>query len=807
MAFLPFFLISLFPEARAFGPTASLLPRIADTRLDSALARTARGLIKHNIDPYPDGLVHRPNSEEPGDAVSEGQAYGMIVALYSGDQATFNRVWDAAETALWSGSGKLYNWRLGADGGVIGSGMATDADQDIALMLLFADSLASKGVWKAHSSPKAATYRQRALEIIGSIWNSAVQDGRYLAPGSGWGGKAFVNPGYFSPASYRIFAKADPGHDWMGVIDQCYATLFANPGAGKGLLPDWMVPDGSYFEGSLGYNAFRGGRSMYKDAIRVHWRLAMDWLWFGDARAKRWLDSAAAFIRSPERANFYTMDGVALPATDTFSLGNGEKRSRREYSELTVGMWACAAFSSLGPEASRPWADAMVAFLPTDAGIWGLPADLAIPERTGSTPNEEYFEQFLAWFGAAVMAGRFSNIWDDLDDPLPGVPVSWTALPAYTPADLDFQVAPLHIEGRLNKPAGWTARITHYPSNASWSFSQRSADVTLDWKGMDASGMPFPQGWCAVTVSVPGLPEAGGWAWLSHHRDLRVDGSWLMVDDFSGPALQPNLGTWGSFANGSAGGTAKVGPLAPSGTDADRALTWSFDLGTGGYQYCGLEWRKGGWSGMAAMTKIRYRARATQRTVIDLHLLQSDITDDNYFGALDTIGTAWKTYEHGLADFQGRLGNRSGKADAAKGQAFRWHIQADKNPSLATGSVTVDDIRVTGDLAAMYTAPFPALPRSGVPPASLRPGTRRPEAKRQSRIFQRKGRIEFKTAPFSSVAWLSLDGKQLGTSRADADGLARWTLPPGLTGLLLARERNLAGLRQPETRSLLISAF
>jgi hypothetical protein len=326
---------------------------------------------------------------------------------------------------------------------------------------------------------------------------------------------------------------------------------------------------------------------------------------------------------------------------------------------------------------------------------------------------------------------------------------------------------------------------------------------------MDASGAPFPQGWCGVTISVPGLPESGGWVWLSHHRDLRVDGSWLVVDDFSGPSLQPNLGAWGSFGNAGAGGTAKVGPLAPSGADAGRALTWTFDLGTGGYQYCGLEWRKGDWSGMAAMTRIRYRARAAQRTVIDLHLLQSDITDENYFGAFDTIGTAWKTYEHNLADFQGRLGNRSGKADAAKGQAFRWHIQADKNPSLTAGSVTVDDLRVTGDLTAMYTAPAAALPRSGVPPASIRPGSRSPDAKGKGkgRIFQRHGKVELRTVPFSTVAWLSLDGKELGTSRADAEGLVRWNPPAGRTGLVLAREEDQGGLRQPETRPLLIHAF
>src|SRR5690606_25922922 len=137
-----------FEMADAFGPTVSLMPRIEDPRLDSALARTARGIIRRNIDPYADGLVHRPNSEEPGDAVSEGQAYGMMIALYSGDQATFNRVWDAAEKLMWNTGSKLYDWRVGAKGGIIGTGMATDADQDIALMLLFADSLVAKGKWK-----------------------------------------------------------------------------------------------------------------------------------------------------------------------------------------------------------------------------------------------------------------------------------------------------------------------------------------------------------------------------------------------------------------------------------------------------------------------------------------------------------------------------------------------------------------------------------------------------------------------------------------------------------------------------------
>ena len=775
-------LIALAHSASAFGPTTSPLPRIADPRLDSALVRTYRGMIKHNIDPYKDGLVHRPNSEEPGDAVSEAQSYGMITSLYANDQATFNRIWDATETAMWSAEAKAYNWRVGAKGGVIGTGMAPDADEDIALMLLFADSLAHKGIWQPHTGPKGAGYRQRALEMINSIWASAVVDGRYLAPGAGWGGKEFVNPGYFSPASYRIFAKVDPGHNWKGLIDQCYLTLFASPGAERGLLPDWMVPTGGFFDGSLGYNAFRKGQACYKDGIRVQWRLAMDWLWFGDARAKRWLDAAAAFIQTPARSNFYTMDGLVLPVTDTFSLGDGQKRSRREYSELTVGMWSCAAFSSLGPEAAKLWADALLSFLPAGAEAWGLPADLAIPDRTGSTPNEGYFEQFLAWFGGAIMAGRFSNIWDDLDDPLPNLPLAWKTLPTASPEVLDFQVAPLHIAAGLNKASTWKLTIRQYPSKVEWSYSERGENISVDWNGMDANGKPFPQGWCAVIASIPGKPDEVRWVWLSHHRDLRVENTWLMVDDFSGPSLSANLGAWGAFDNARAGGTAKVGPLAPAGAPTERMLTWEFNLGTGGYQYCGLEWSKAGWPGLAFVDKVRYRAKAAQPTVIDFHMVQSDIADDNYFGVLDTLGATWKVYEHALKDFHGRLGNRSGTPDPAKGEAFRWQIQYDKQPNALTGSVSLDEFLVGGDMARMYTAPDPALPRTGNPPIGIlpRPGrTKRPQLIRHGR------RLEFQTTPSTPVRWLGLDGKVLGRSRADANGIADWMAPAAYAGIVL----------------------
>ena len=220
------FLLSFFSlSAAQFLPVASAMPRVSAS-YDSILLKTWQGIKKRNIDAYSTPLVHRPKSEQPGDAVSEGVGYGMILALYCNDQPYFNKIWDAAEQYLWQGD--YYNWRADQNGMVIGSGAASDAEEDIAFCLIIADLLVKKGIWQGHASPKGATYAQRAQTMINSIWSFLVEGGKYLRPGPNWGGSAFVNPGYFAPAFYRIFdAFEEQDHNWQGLIDQCYRTIEA----------------------------------------------------------------------------------------------------------------------------------------------------------------------------------------------------------------------------------------------------------------------------------------------------------------------------------------------------------------------------------------------------------------------------------------------------------------------------------------------------------------------------------------------------------------------------------------------------
>ncbi|MCL2206964.1 MAG: glycosyl hydrolase family 8 [Fibromonadales bacterium] len=434
----------------------SSLPRVSET-YDSILVKTWEGVKKRNIDAYSTGLVHRPKSETPGDAVSEGVSYGMLLALYANDQEYFNKVWDAGERYMWNtgssggwmpSAGNYYDWRVNSTGSQkLGTGAASDADQDIALLLIFADQLVRVGIWKnGFTSMRNATYKQRATSILATVRGSMLDQG-YLKPGNGWGGPSSlggeINPGYFAPAFYRIFAEYEPQYasTWNTVIDKSYELIKKSPGYARGLLPDWCKSDGSSTNGA-GYNAYRAGDALYRDAIRVYWRLGADYLWYKEPRAKEFLDNAMAFIESkggPDAVNFYEMNGNLLPENDVERLNNKTiTRSRREHSHLTAGMWAAAAIGTGNVELAEKYSAKLLEFYegsyywgkatdPTGGrfigngntvdGAFGVNAN--VPEDT--LRNETYFDQFLAWFGASMLGGAFTNVWEDLKN---GIPVS-----------------------------------------------------------------------------------------------------------------------------------------------------------------------------------------------------------------------------------------------------------------------------------------------------------------------------------------------------------------------------------------------
>lgn len=237
-----------------------------------------------------------------GITTSEGQSYAMLRALWMRDKAIFDKSYDWAVKNLQKRPAQkgqkpdhLFGWKWGQlqnqQWGLIDSTAATDADQDIALALILAHKL-----WGD------TRYRQDALALLNDIWNKetvASPIGHVVLPGD-WKfdtQQIQLNPSYFAPYAYRIFADFDKSHDWQELTDSSYVILRqAMQETQTHLPPDWV--SFSLLDGKTTlYTDPRDNRSDYGyEAIRVFWRLGVDALLNQgqeDMRLKRKKSSAA----------------------------------------------------------------------------------------------------------------------------------------------------------------------------------------------------------------------------------------------------------------------------------------------------------------------------------------------------------------------------------------------------------------------------------------------------------------------------------------------------------------------------------
>jgi endo-1,4-beta-D-glucanase Y len=269
--------------------------------------------------------VRRP--EDKDDSVSEGIAYGMLIAAYHGDRAIFDGLFSYAR-ARFDGNG-LMHWRVNAEGRVIGSGAATDADEDMAVALIVADKL-----W-------GTPYGDFARKTIDSIYQHEVEAGSFvLKPGDIWGGTDVTNPSYFAPAYYKVFAEYTGNKQWLNVADKCYRmlALVGTHNRGTGLIPDWM---------NAGAGPAKGQSYDYKwDAARVPLRLAHDAAWFCDPRATTLLRSFNDFFR--QQGPLMIGDGYKL---------SGEKFSSIHAAAFVGPVAASSLFSSDEVFRKTLWAD------------------------------------------------------------------------------------------------------------------------------------------------------------------------------------------------------------------------------------------------------------------------------------------------------------------------------------------------------------------------------------------------------------------------------------------------------------------
>ena len=330
------------------------------------------------------------------EAVSEGQGYGMILAVLNNDQVTFNKIFEAANQYMWDDNHKsYYKWQWPSGG----TGAATDADIDMGLALVFADVLQKHNLWAAYT--KTPNYNSRAMDIIQSIMSHMTSNG-YLLPGDNWGGSGINNldPSYFATGWMKVFDEYQTTVNYAPVIDKCYTVLAQRTAQyNKGQAPDW--------ETSTGGTASQGAPGMGMDAIRVPYRIAMDAMWFNEPRAITFCANAKNTLSQYSNTTSKSMVLAQMGQYDQ----NGSIVTSTSGSMMDIAMWECSALGSQQPAFSK-------GCLTTTA----IGLIVGQDDCFGSvqlSDQDFYFNQSLGLLGFALISGQFPNIYDDLKNGVP----------------------------------------------------------------------------------------------------------------------------------------------------------------------------------------------------------------------------------------------------------------------------------------------------------------------------------------------------------------------------------------------------
>lgn len=173
---------------------------------------------------------------------SEGQGYGMLLALVFNDKEAFDKLWSWTKNNLQVRADGLFAWnwgeRIPGRWEVIDYNNATDGDILIALALI-----------KATFKWKDKSYLNEALKIVRSIREKLsinLQGRIFLLPGYFGFLKnevVILNPSYLIFNAYRLFGEVDEKSFWEKVYQDALYLVSQSNFSSFGLPPDWIVID------------------------------------------------------------------------------------------------------------------------------------------------------------------------------------------------------------------------------------------------------------------------------------------------------------------------------------------------------------------------------------------------------------------------------------------------------------------------------------------------------------------------------------------------------------------------------------
>ena len=259
-------------------------------------------------------------------SVSEGIAYGMLIMVYmdnatNNTQSKFDKLWNYYKNNTNKSTNHgVMNWKVKgfthqvADPVSGNSNGATDADIDAAQALLM-----------AYKQWGNSSYLDDAQTLIQNLWTYEVNSNKQLKPGDMF--DDYKNPCYFITNAMKLFDQVKGlqgwtnSWDWTTVANNCYTLMSKVANASTGLIPDWCYENGtlltgikdSKFESIFGY-----------DAVRIPWRMAHAYAWYGDTQAKSIASKITTWAKgkypSPnDIVDGYFLDGRPGDGTGAFS--------------------------------------------------------------------------------------------------------------------------------------------------------------------------------------------------------------------------------------------------------------------------------------------------------------------------------------------------------------------------------------------------------------------------------------------------------------------------------------------------------
>ncbi|MGR9116998.1 MAG: glycosyl hydrolase family 8 [Gammaproteobacteria bacterium] len=190
---------------------------------------------------------------------SEGQGYGMILAVRFGDRDTFERIWQWTRNNLQVRNDRLFIWRRRPQAAIADEDQNNASDGDIIIAWAL---LEAAGKWQQ------SAYQQEAFAIMNDIKRKLVlqrNGNTVILPGE-FGfqtqGRTVLNLSYWVYPAFRTFSVQDPDPVWQELIGTGLLLLRQARFGRWQLPPDWLElgNDGAMAptkSGRFGYDAAR----------------------------------------------------------------------------------------------------------------------------------------------------------------------------------------------------------------------------------------------------------------------------------------------------------------------------------------------------------------------------------------------------------------------------------------------------------------------------------------------------------------------------------------------------------------------